>query len=143
MSQLIHYIFVRKDLPLGVLAAMVTHAAGESAAHSSIHYDESRVEEGTTAIVLEAYDEAHLRRIRDFIGKEGFDYDSIVESSAPYENQLMAIGLWPEERTYFGDQLKKFQLLKTCLDIPPVARLQSKDSTHDIENTSEGTPVAS
>lgn len=113
---LTHYIFVRRDLPLGVIAAMVTHAAGESAAYYTLYED---VVPSGIAVVLEAKNEAHLKEIETYLRKEGLqDYVPIVESSEPYKNQLMAIGLYPAEREYFGELLGKFQTLKTCLDNP-------------------------
>jgi hypothetical protein len=116
---LVHYIFVRKDLPLGTLAAMVTHAAGESGAMWG-YQDGGGLPPHTTAVVLEANDEAHLGNIANYLGREGLLYEAVYESSEPYIGQLMAIGLWPDDRAYFGTLLAHFKLLKTCLPTIPL-----------------------
>lgn len=138
---LVHYIFVRKDLPLGVICAQVTHAAGESAAAWAFQ-GESDLGQGTVAVVLEAVNERHLNKIREFIGQEGLDFQPIYESSEPYANQLMAIGLWPEERAYFGDLLSKYQLLKTCVNIPPKEEVSCDRSPEEVKNSSEAATLA-
>jgi hypothetical protein len=98
---------------------MVTHAAGESAADFCFyHEDPSFRFKGATAVVLAAKNEAHLRSIEDYLTQEGLqDYSRVVESSEPYRNQLMAIGLWPAERSYFGTSLTHFNLLNSCFEL--------------------------
>lgn len=78
-----HYIIVRSDLPLGVLAAMVTHAAGES----------GPVPEHTRAVVLSVPDEAALRAAVELCPAATLGHGLIVETEGDYAGQLMAIGL--------------------------------------------------
>lgn len=114
---LIHYIFVRRDLPLGIMAAMITHAAGDSASQRMWPLPPH-----TIAVVLEAKDEEHLKDISGYLRanclEEGVDKFSVFESGGPYDGQLMAIGLLPQERDALSNKLKEFQTLKSCLDNP-------------------------
>lgn len=111
---LVHYIFVRRDLPLGVICAQITHAAGESA---HLYQDENGRFRGATAVVLEAKDQKHLKNIRNYLMDEDIQYIQVIESSEPYANQLMALGLVPTERTpLLSAKLGEYQTLKTCID---------------------------
>lgn len=78
-----HYVVVRSDLPLGVLAAMVTHAAGES----------GPVPEHTRAVVLSVPDEASLKEVAKLCPQAVLGRGLILETEGPYAGQLMAIGL--------------------------------------------------
>ena len=122
---LIHYIIVRRDLPVGVLAAMTTHAAGESAAvYERSYWNEHEGGpnyghfEGATAVVLEAKDEKHLRQIASYLGEAKVDYTTVHESGGEYSGQFMAIGVIPAEREDIAEKLRDFSLLKNCLDNP-------------------------
>lgn len=84
---LTHYCIVRADLPRGVLAAQLIHAAGESSA--------GRVPKGTTAVVLAARDEAHLSSLERRLLRLRIDHRAIREPDPPYHGALMAIGLAP------------------------------------------------
>lgn len=112
---LIHYIIVRRDLPLGTMAAMVTHAAGESGALYQDPYD-GRFR-GATAVVLEAEDRDDLLDAADYLDTQGVQYVVVLESSPPYDGQAMAIGIVPEDRAVLGPIMKDFKTLKT-LDNP-------------------------
>lgn len=107
---LTHYIIVRRDLPLGVLAAMVTHAAGESAPLYQDAYD-GRFRHAR-AVVLEAKSELVLDRIATTLQKAEVQCVEIWENAGPYAEQLMAIGLVPVEGKL--DILSELQTLKTC-----------------------------
>ena len=131
MSDLIHYIFVRRDLPVGVMAAMVTHAAGESAARYVANYNNDTYFHAI-AVVLEAKDDTDLCKIGEYLYSAGLDYVHIIESGGPYDGQLMAYGLIPNTREHFGELLKPFQLLKQ-LDNLTVVEVKSPTS-HDKEN---------
>lgn len=78
-----HYVIVRSDLPLGVLAAMVTHAAGET----------GPVPEHTRAVVLSVPDEQSLLKEADRLPEARLGRGLIVETEGPYAGQLMAVGL--------------------------------------------------
>lgn len=84
---LTHYCVVRRDLPRGVLAAQLIHAAGESAG--------GRLPAQTRAIALAARDEAHLRVIEGELLRLGIRHVAIREPDAPWHGALMAIGLAP------------------------------------------------
>lgn len=107
---LVHYIIVRRDLPLGVCAAMITHAAGESGALYADEYD-GRFR-GATAVVLEAKSESHLKQMEEYFRSNHIRYVVVHESSGPYGGQLMAIGLVPGEREDLAPKLSSFQVLK-------------------------------
>jgi len=82
-----HYCIVRADLPRGVLAAALIHAAGES--------PRGPVRPGTHAVALAARDEAHLRSIERRLARLGIDHRAIREPDPPWHGALMAIGLPP------------------------------------------------
>lgn len=122
---LTHYIIVRNDLPLGVLAAMVTHASGESAAlYENNHGDFN----GATAVVLEATSEDNLFDIRDELNVALIDYVEVFESGGPYHDQFMAIGVIPGER---NPVMKPYKILKTCLVDNPVAANLSLENANE------------
>lgn len=104
---------------MGVIAAMVTHAAGESAARwIGFTPAARRLPPHTTAVVLEAKDERHLEHILAHIIRLDVAFEPIFESGGPYANQLMAIGLLPANREAIGHLLKEYQTLKSSLDNP-------------------------
>lgn len=138
---LVHYIFVRRDLPIGVMCAHVTHAAGESAAMYEADAMNGYVESpffGATAVVLEARNEDHLCEIRDYLHELNIRHVEVVEGGGDYHDQFMAIGVVPAERTDIGDYMRPFQCLRTCLDKPREATVNSIP----YENTriQEGSP---
>ena len=112
---LVHYIIVRRDLPLGVMAAMVTHAAGESGA---IYRDplDGRFR-GATAVVLGAKNQDAILDALVYMDKKNIQHVAVVESGAPYDGQFMAIGIVPGNRDKLGPLMAEFQVLK-ALDIP-------------------------
>lgn len=92
-----HYCIVRRDLPLGVLAAQLVH---------------SRVEHGTHAVVLAAKNELHLSQIEDSLRLFSIPHVAIREPDAPYFGALMAIGIAPTtNRNTFKIITRKLKLL--------------------------------
>lgn len=85
-----HYVIVRADLPLGVLGAQITHAAGESS---------GEVPTGTYAVCLAATDEEALARVEERLARYDVPHVAIREPDAPYHGALMAIGITPMVRT--------------------------------------------
>jgi hypothetical protein len=83
-------VIVRADLTLGLLAAQVVHAAGESAVLRA-------PPEGTHAVVLAAMDEAELLRVRDDLLGASVPHVAVVEDEAPFTGALMALGVAPLE----------------------------------------------
>jgi peptidyl-tRNA hydrolase len=127
----IHYIIVRRDLKfskgkklihttgvgstLGTTAAQVTHAAGESFAaftrdsHKRLgrHIEPA----GTIAVVLGVPSESALRAWEKKLLRYRVQHVAIREPDAPWNGQLMAIGLWPVERRPTFTLLRRLKLL--------------------------------
>lgn len=100
-----HYVIVRKDLPLGVLAAQTIHAAGESI--------ESPLPAGTHAICLAATCEQHLLEIASNLSKHNIKHTLIREPDEPWRNAAMAIGLAPvSDRKQIRKVVSQLPLLK-------------------------------
>lgn len=98
-----HYCVTRADIPIGRQAAMLIHAAGESSP--------GNLPPHTFAIALEARDESHLDSISKKLFESGIAHKRIVETDAPYKNQLMAIGVRPMERSKVRPYLSELPLL--------------------------------
>lgn len=80
-----HYVVVRDDLPKGVMAAHVCHAAGESGPAPA----------GSIAVVLGVDSELALRRVAAQLATRDIPYVLITENAGPYNGQAMAIGVPP------------------------------------------------
>ncbi len=91
-----HYVIVRADLPHGVQVAQTIHAAGESV--------KEPVPSSTYAVALHAPNEASLIELEAHLALRGMPFVAIREPDAPYNGQLMAIGVQPMVRT---KQLRK------------------------------------
>lgn len=85
-----HYVIVRSDIPPGLAAAFICHAAGET----------GPAPPGTYAIVLAASSEDALRSLATM------QRDSVlcIESEGPFSGQAMSIGFPPRpgRRNYYG-----------------------------------------
>ena len=103
LKQLTHFCIVREDLPLGVLAAQLVHAAGESSPGDLPPH--------TTAIVLAARDRTHLEMIEVKLLRLGVPHVAIREPDEPWCNELMAIGVVPADK---GDK----QLRRVTAQLP-------------------------
>ena len=101
---LYHYIVVVRTLPLGVLAAQVCHAAGESVSET--------VPVGTHAVVLAARDEAHLREIYQNLITHGVKAHLVEEPDPPWHGAAMAIGITPCPRDAVRKLLSSLPLLR-------------------------------
>ncbi len=82
-----HYVVVRSDLPRGLQAAEIVHAAGESAALRAPPPD-------THAVVLVA-DPLELHRLAAALGRSSAPLVCIYEDTPPFKDALVAIGLAP------------------------------------------------
>ena len=80
-----HYCVVRSDLPRGVLAAQLIHAAGES----------GPAESGTYAVALAAKNEKQLRNVELRLQFDDIEHCAIREPDPPWNGALMAIGIKP------------------------------------------------
>jgi peptidyl-tRNA hydrolase len=94
-------VIVRSDLPRGVQAAQIVHAAGESV--------EARVPEGTYAVVLAVPDERALVRLADQLRQAAVPFTVIFEPDM--DNQLMALGLRPGPKDELKPHLRHLRLL--------------------------------
>lgn len=95
-----HYVIVRRDLPLGVQAAMLVHAAGESGPAST----------GTSAVVLTVADEESLLSLHRSM--RSIPHTLIKEVDPPYHGQAMAIGALVSDRSEIRKLTSSLPLLK-------------------------------
>lgn len=109
--KLVHYVIVRRDLPLGVMCAQVVHAAGESAAQY-VNDETGEPFEHAVAVVLEVEDEQALIDTQMNLVRNGVRLVPIDEEGGPYHNQQMALGLVPVEREEVAYLLEDYQTLK-------------------------------
>lgn len=80
-------MIVRRDLPLGFLAAQVVHAAGESSPGDLAH--------DTHAVVLSVRDERELRAVHERLERAGIEHVLICEPDVPWNGAATAIGVSP------------------------------------------------
>jgi peptidyl-tRNA hydrolase len=113
-SPFYHYVIVRADLPRGLQAAQICHAAAESAANAD-------VPDGTHAVVLQVVDEEHLLDVADKLWRAGIkNYKLIIEPDLPlYEDRPLedgqgtAIGIPPtSDRSKIASVLGRLPLLR-------------------------------
>ncbi|MGD9728627.1 MAG: peptidyl-tRNA hydrolase [Nitrospira sp.] len=113
-SPFYHYVIVRADLPRGLQAAQIVHAAGESAANSE-------VPDGTHAVVLQVNDEEHLLGVAEKLWWAGIEnYKLIIEPDLPLfedrplqDGQGTAIGIPPTaDRKKIAAVLGRLPLLR-------------------------------
>jgi hypothetical protein len=95
---------VRKDLPLGFLAANIVHAAGESSP--------GNLPSGTFAVVLAVENETTLRLLERQLSHAGVPHVAITEPDAPWNGAMTAIGIAPvSDRSALKRFLSKYPLL--------------------------------
>lgn len=113
------YVVVRKDIPDGLVAAMVLHAAGESIQAEALRIVrqdaqvyigaavlEALVPKDTRASVLEANDEAALEAVYAHAkNRNRTPIVRIVESEGEHAGQLMALGFTPCNRNILQPSL--------------------------------------
>jgi len=104
LESLYHYVVVRDDLPLGTLAAMIVHAAGESSPGS--------LPPDTHAVVLAVHDEEALLAVEARLQGASVPHVAVREPDAPWGGALMAIGLQPAPRAALRMYLSSLPLLK-------------------------------
>ena len=111
---LTHYIIVRRDLPLGVVCAQVTHAAGESFGRWACGRSTYDVwQSGTTAVVLGVGTQRRLLNLEKKLKRHHVPHVAVREPDAPWNGQLMAIGLYPTHRELVSPILDKFATIQT------------------------------
>jgi len=89
-------------LPIGNLAAQITHAAGESSP--------GNLPPKTFAVVL-GVDRDDLVLVHKRLKKHGIEHELIIENDPPYRNQLMAIGIVPCPKKCVYPYLRDLRLL--------------------------------
>jgi hypothetical protein len=104
MSVLSHICIIRQDLPRGVLAAQLIHAAGESSPGG--------IPRGTHAVALAARDEQQLEALARRLAFEGIEHVAIREPDPPWNGALMAIGLAPTRKQKPIEALRRLRLLR-------------------------------
>ena len=95
---------VRDDLPRGIQAAQIVHAAGASV--------DRPVNEGTHAVVLTVPSESGMARLVDDLRRVGVQFTSVFEPDPPYLGALVAIGLAPRKKGGLRRHLSRLPLLK-------------------------------
>ena len=95
---------VRADLPRGLQAANILHAAGESSP--------GNLSRGTHAVCLTVPDELALRALTDRLEAVGLAPFRIIESDPPYTGQLMALGFAPARKEVMRRHLSSLPLLR-------------------------------
>lgn len=94
---------VREDLPKGVLAAQLIHAAGESSP--------GNLPEGTIAVALTA-DIQKLHQLEDRLIKDNVPHKAIREPDAPWCGALLAIGVFPDSKNNLKKYFSQLPLVK-------------------------------
>lgn len=84
--------------------AQLAHAAARSAA--GLHA------ENTHVVVLAAKDETELLCLEAALTASPYQFVSVREPDAPWDSQLMAIGLAPLPRKQLGRMLRRYPTLK-------------------------------
>lgn len=115
---LTHYLIVRRDLPLGVMCAQLAHAAGESFFQLGLSAVPPVNIERTTVVVLGARNEHRLKRLEAKLQQVHIPHAAIREPDAPWDGQLMAIGLVPGDREQLSPLFRDYQILSS-LDPSP------------------------
>lgn len=95
---------MRSDLPRGLQAAQIVHAAGESSPGD--------LPAGTFAVVLAVPDKFALVAEAYRLTKLGVPFTPIYEPDAPYNGEMMALGLQPQRKEALKRHLSSLPLLK-------------------------------
>jgi len=95
---------VREDLPRGIQAANLVHAAGESSPGG--------LPSGTHAIVLAVPNEDALLGVASRLELAGVALKRIEEPDAPYHGSLMALGVLPGRKEDLRRHLSSLPLLR-------------------------------
>ena len=97
-------MIVRADLPRGIQAANIAHAAGESSPGD--------LPAGTHAVVLTTPSEPALEAVATMLRLKSLEFVRIEEVDAPFTGQLMALGLRPRAKEVLRRHLSSLPLLK-------------------------------
>jgi hypothetical protein len=114
MIALTQFVVVRRDLPTIRKIIDVGHAAGEAFYIFAMlklapeGFDPNR----TTLLVKGARNEKKLLKLEKKLISKGVYHLAVREPMAPWNGQLMAIGLVPGDREIMGYHLSDFEMLK-------------------------------
>lgn len=103
-TPLFHYVIVRGDLPRGLQAAQIIHAAGESSPGG--------LSSGTHAVCLVVPKEAELLDVAKRLALANVKHVCIREPDHPWNDQLMALGVAPGRKEELKRYLSSIPLLK-------------------------------
>lgn len=101
---LTHYCITREDIPHGLQAAQIIHAAGESSP--------GNIPPHCYAIALTTRDERELNDLSFELFRAGIPHRRIIENDEPWAGQLMAIGVKPMHRSELRRHLSGLRLLR-------------------------------
>lgn len=101
---LFHYVIVRNDLPVGMLAAQIVHAAGETSPGNLLS--------GTHAVVLGIDSEQELKSLSRKLRDANVPHKPIIENDPPYTDQWMAIGISPAPKSAIYPHVKRLNLVR-------------------------------
>lgn len=99
------YCITRADIPHGPQSAQLMHATREATAGMAANPHEY-------AIALTEPDEAALEALSFRLFQLGIPHKRIIEPDAPYNGQLMALGIPPMPRGQIGPLLSSCKLVK-------------------------------
>jgi hypothetical protein len=97
-------VIVRADLPRGVQAAQIVHAAGESSP--------GNLPDGTFAFVLAVPNRDALEGVAAKLAERGIAHRRIEEPDAPWNGELMALGVVPARKEVLQRALSSLPLLR-------------------------------
>lgn len=95
---------MRSDLPIGVLASQIVHAAGESSP--------GNLPKNTHAVVLAVPDQAKLLALERKICELDIPHKAIREPDDPWNGQLMTIGIEPMQKYLVKKIVSNLPLLR-------------------------------
>lgn len=102
---------MRSDLPVGVKLAQTVHAAGESAGEWTRNNSQA-LPPNTHAVVLAAPSLLALEQLEGKLKSRDVPHRAIREPDAPWNGQLMAIGLQPAQRELVRRLVSNFPLVR-------------------------------
>lgn len=112
---MIQYIIIRRDLPFGTTLAQVAHAAADSTelwVNMKDWMFGIPKHDPTIVAILGVRDVMRLRKLEYRLRAKNVPHVAIRESDAPWNGQLMAIGVCPGDRELLSPLFVKYQSYK-------------------------------
>lgn len=113
IPELIHYILIRRDLPVGTAMAMVAHAAADSAeswARSWFRYKRKHLP--ITVVVLGVEDKKALLKAYSKLKSQGLMVVVVRDTLPESHLQMLAVGVEPGDREFLAPFFKSYQIYK-------------------------------